>query len=67
MKENKRVNFREDHELNNRLRSNELRQTKENREKLKELGKQTKASLNKKTLTHEELDKALEENKGKFD
>lgn len=67
MKENKRVNFSEDHELNNRLRANNLRQTRDNRDKLKELGDKTKGTLGKKTLTHEELDKALEKNKSKFD
>ncbi|WED23093.1 hypothetical protein L3Q72_06780 [Vibrio sp. JC009] len=67
MKDKKHVNFREDHELNNRLRNKELRQTKENRETLKDIGDKAKEQLGKRVLTHEELDSAIEKNKSKFD
>ncbi|MCG2836023.1 hypothetical protein L6J37_04005 [Photobacterium sp. WH77] len=41
----KHVNFSEEHELNNRLRQNNKRQTEANREQLKEIAKQAKESL----------------------
>lgn len=67
MKDNKHVNFSEDYELNNRLRSNGLRQTKENRERLTELGNKTEEQLGKRVISHSELDNAVKKNKGKFD
>lgn len=67
MKDKKHVNFSEDYELNNRLRKNGLRQTQENRDKLTDLGNSTKAKLDKRVLTHEDLDQALEKNKDRFD
>ncbi|MEF1169130.1 MULTISPECIES: hypothetical protein [Vibrio] len=66
-RDKKLVNFSEDHELNNRLRRNNKRQTEENRQKLKDIGDNTKKQLDKTRLTHEELDKAIEKNKGKLD
>ncbi|EKO3544248.1 hypothetical protein KW419_12710 [Vibrio fluvialis] len=67
MKDNKHVNFGEEYELNNRLRANGLRQTQENRDRLTELGNQTKQKLDKRVITHEELDNALKDKKDKFD
>ncbi|SMY18201.1 hypothetical protein [Photobacterium aquimaris] len=66
-KDKKLVNFSEDYELNNRLKRNNKRQTEENRLKLKNIGDKTKKQLDKKRLTHEELDKAIELNKNKLD
>ncbi|ASJ39648.1 hypothetical protein V9789_003663 [Vibrio vulnificus] len=66
-KDKKLVNFSEDHELNNRLKRNNKRQTEENRQKLKDIGDKTKKQLDKTRLTHEELDKAIERNKDKLD
>ncbi|ELA7830964.1 hypothetical protein ACGRPC_11620 [Vibrio diabolicus] len=66
-KDKKLVNFSEDHELNNRLKRNNKRQTEENRQKLKDIGDKAKKQLDKTRLTHEELDKAIERNKDKLD
>ncbi|ENY6494659.1 hypothetical protein ACOIYM_000849 [Vibrio parahaemolyticus] len=66
-KDNKLVNFSEDHELNNRLKRNNKRQTEENRQKLKDIGDNAKRQLNKTRLTHEELDTAIEQNKDKLE
>ncbi len=66
-KDKKLVNFSEDHELNNRLRRNNKRQTEENRQKLKNIGDKAKNQLDKTRLTHEELGKAIERNKEKLD
>ncbi|ABZ76694.1 conserved hypothetical protein [Shewanella halifaxensis HAW-EB4] len=66
-KDKKLVNFSEDHELNNRLRRNNKRQTEENRQKLKNIGDKAKKQLDKTRLTHEDLDKAIEHNKEKLD
>lgn len=60
------VNFGEDHELNYHLKKNMLSQSKENRETLIELGKEVKAELGKKILTHEDVDAAIEKNITKF-
>ncbi|EKO3497116.1 hypothetical protein [Vibrio fluvialis] len=67
MKDKKHVNFGEEYELNNRLRANGLRQTQENRDKLTELGNKTKEKLEKRVITHEDLDNALKQEKDKFD
>jgi hypothetical protein len=67
IKDKKYVNFSENYELNNRLRRNDMRQTEENRQKLKDVGDKAKDQLNKKRLTHDELDKAIDKNKNKFD
>ncbi|WP_045395425.1 hypothetical protein [Vibrio campbellii] len=66
-KDKKLVNFSEDYELNNRLRRNNKRQTEENRQKLKDIGDKAKKQLDKTRLTHEDLDKAIERNKGKLE
>ncbi|EGQ8128819.1 hypothetical protein ACJO2A_23150 [Vibrio parahaemolyticus] len=66
-KDKKLVNFSEDHELNNRLKRNNKRQTEENRQKLKDIGDNAKRQLNKTRLTHEELDTAIEQNKDKLE
>ncbi|KHT44090.1 hypothetical protein [Vibrio sinaloensis] len=66
-KDKKLVNFSEDHELNNRLKRNNKRQTEENRQKLKNIGDNAKRQLNKTRLTHEELDTAIEQNKDKLE
>ncbi|MDF2184107.1 hypothetical protein O1O06_04910 [Grimontia hollisae] len=63
----KHVNFSEDHELNNRLRNAGMRQTEQNRQMLKDIGAKEKKVLDKKRLTHEELDTAIGKNKSEFD
>ncbi|KDM90512.1 hypothetical protein [Photobacterium galatheae] len=63
----KHVNFSEEHELNNRLRQNDKRQTEANREQLKEIGKQAKEDLGKTRLTHAELDNAIKKNQKDFE
>jgi hypothetical protein len=61
-KDKKLVNFSEDHELNNKLRKHNKRQTDANREKLKEIGSEAKKELEKSRLTHADLDVAIESN-----
>lgn len=65
--DNKLVNFAEDYELNNRLRRHGKRQTRENREALREIGDATKKQLGKARLTHDDLDKAIEKKANKLD
>lgn len=60
------VNFGEDHELNYHLKKHSLSQTKENREMLTTLGKAVKVELEKKVLTHEEVDAAIVKNIDQF-
>lgn len=60
------VNFGEDHELNYHLKKNNLSQSKENRETLITLGKAVKVELEKKVLTHEEVDAAIVKNIDQF-
>ncbi|MEZ9448882.1 hypothetical protein BCU98_19790 [Vibrio splendidus] len=66
-KDKKLVNFSEDYELNNRLRRNKMRQTEDNRKKLKDLGDKTKKQLDKTRLTHDDLDNAISQNTDKFE
>lgn len=66
-KDKKLVNFSEDYELNNRLRRNKMRQTEDNRKKLKDLGDKTKKQLDKTRLTHDNLDNAISQNTDKFE
>ena len=58
-KDHKLVNLSEDYELNRHLKKANKRETKENREKLKEIAIAKKTQLNKRTLTHKELSEAL--------
>jgi large subunit ribosomal protein L21 len=60
------VNFGEDHELNYHLKKNNLSQSKENRETLITLGKALKVELEKKILTHEEVDALIEKHIADF-
>ncbi len=60
------VNFGEDHELNYHLKKNNLSQSKENRELLVTLGKALKVELEKKILTHEEVDALIEKHITEF-
>lgn len=60
------VNFAEDHELNYHLKKNNLSQSKENRELLVTLGKALKVELEKRTLTHEEVDALIEKHITEF-
>ena len=64
--DNKTVNFGEDHELNYHLKKNNLSQSKENRETLITLGKALKVELEKKILTHEEVDALIEKHIADF-
>ncbi|MEZ8439432.1 hypothetical protein AB6D90_25120 [Vibrio splendidus] len=66
-KDKKLVNFSEDYELNNRLRRNKMRQTEDNRKKLKDLGDKTKKQLDKTRLTHDDLDNEISQNTDKFE
>ena len=66
LSDNATVNFSEDHELNYHLKKNNLSQSKENRETLITLGKAVKVELEKKILTHEEVDAAIIKNIDKF-
>ncbi|MFA5619074.1 MAG: 50S ribosomal protein L21 [Weeksellaceae bacterium] len=65
--DHKTVNFGEDHELNYHLKKNGLSQSKANRETLTELGNGLKEELNKRILTHEEVDELISKNMDKFD
>ncbi|MFD1260410.1 MULTISPECIES: hypothetical protein [Entomomonas] len=67
MTDNKFVNFQEDHELNYQLKKHELRQTEANREKLQEIGKQTRKDTNKRKLTQDEVSSAISRNKNQFE
>ena len=60
------VNFGEDHELNYHLKKNNLSQSKDNRELLITLGKALKVELEKKILTHEEVDALIEKHIAEF-
>ncbi len=60
------VNFGEDHELNYHLKKNNLSQSKDNRELLITLGKALKVELEKKILTHEEVDALIEKHITEF-
>ena len=53
------VNFEEDHELNYHLKKHNLSQSKENRETLIAFGKEVKAELGKRVLSHEDVDLSL--------
>ncbi|WP_261510379.1 50S ribosomal protein L21 [Chryseobacterium paludis] len=66
LSDNATVNFGEDHELNYHLKKNNLSQSKENRETLITLGKAVKVELEKKVLTHEEVDAAIVKNIDQF-
>ncbi|MEY8758091.1 50S ribosomal protein L21 [Chryseobacterium tongliaoense] len=66
LSDNATVNFGEDHELNYHLKKNGLSQSKENRETLITLGKAVKVELEKKILTHEEVDAAIIKNIDQF-
>ncbi|WP_207953569.1 hypothetical protein [Vreelandella lionensis] len=55
MKDNEYMNFSEDYELNHALKKLDKRQTKENRERLIDIGNNMKASTGKKRLQHGEL------------
>ncbi|SHE47124.1 50S ribosomal protein L21 [Chryseobacterium vrystaatense] len=66
LSDNATVNFGEDHELNYHLKKNNLSQSKENRETLITLGKAVKVELEKKILTHEEVDAAIVKNIDQF-
>ncbi len=66
LSDNKTVNFNEDHELNYHLKKNNLSQSKENRETLITLGKALKVELEKKILTHEEVDALIEKHIADF-
>ncbi|HDZ3730316.1 TPA: hypothetical protein RSW61_001914 [Vibrio harveyi] len=66
-KDRNQVNFSEDYELNRHLKKAGKRQTKENREELKKIGDQAKKKLDKTRLKHEELEDAIDKNKGKLD
>ncbi|SKB82215.1 large subunit ribosomal protein L21 [Soonwooa buanensis] len=66
LSDNKTVNFGEDHELNYHLKKNNLSQSKENRETLITLGKALKVELEKKILTHEEVDALIEKHIADF-
>ncbi|MBV8325995.1 50S ribosomal protein L21 [Chryseobacterium sp.] len=66
LSDNATVNFSEDHELNYHLKKNNLSQSKENRETLITLGKAVKVELEKKILTHEEVDAAIVKNIDQF-
>ncbi|ENN9981070.1 hypothetical protein ACAS46_002729 [Vibrio vulnificus] len=66
-KDRNQVNFREDYELNRHLKKAGKRQTKENREELKNIGDQAKKELDKTRLKHEELEAAIDKNKDKLD
>ncbi|ASW75462.1 50S ribosomal protein L21 [Chryseobacterium piperi] len=66
LSDNATVNFSEDHELNYHLKKNNLSQSKENRETLITLGKAVKVELEKKVLTHEEVDAAIIKNIDQF-
>lgn len=66
-KDRKVVNFSEDYELNNRLRQNGKRQTEENREALRKIGDKAKEQLDKRVLTHDNLDEAIQKNKNKLE
>lgn len=56
------MNFSEEHELNSFLTKIGKRQTAENRELLKELGKKCKEELGKRVLKHDELEEFLKRN-----
>ncbi|MFP7656418.1 MULTISPECIES: 50S ribosomal protein L21 [Chryseobacterium] len=66
LSDNATVNFGEDHELNYHLKKHNLSQSKENRETLITLGKAVKVELEKKVLTHEEVDAAIVKNIDQF-
>ncbi len=66
-KDRKVINFAEAHELNNRLRQNDKRQTEANRKVLQDLGKQEKQRLNKRILTHDDLDNSIQQNLDKLE
>lgn len=57
------INFREEHELNNFLTKVGKRQTAENRELLKELGKKCKEELGKRVLKQDDLEEFLKKHK----
>ncbi|MDO4690476.1 MAG: hypothetical protein Q4A58_04190 [Fusobacterium sp.] len=57
------MNFSEEHELNSFLNKIGKRQTAENREKLKELGKKCKLELGKRVLKHDDFEEFLKKNK----
>ncbi|EGQ8219069.1 hypothetical protein DLH88_00585 [Vibrio parahaemolyticus] len=54
------VNFSEDHELNNCLRSAGKRQTQANRDALVDLGKQVKQVSGKRVLTQDDVRGAIQ-------
>lgn len=66
-KDNKLVNFSEPYELNRHLKKVGKRQTQENRDKLKDIGDETKKALDKTRLRHEELAASIAKNKKQLD
>lgn len=61
------VNFSEDYELNHRLRKVDKRQTESNRETLKVMGKELKASTGKARLQHGEFHTYVSKQKARLE